>query len=148
MQRSQLNKYNLPDVPGVYFFKQRQKVLYVGKATNLRDRVRSYFDDDIIMTRGPRIVDMVTRADRIAHEPTPTILEALVREAALIKKYHPAANSEGKDDRTFLYAVITKEEIPRVLVVRGKDIDFKARKTRSNLKSEFSRFDLGYGRCG
>lgn len=115
----------MPDVPGVYLFKQGRKVLYVGKATSLRDRVRSYFDDDLIVTRGPRVVDMVTKADRVVHEPTPTVLEALVREAALIKKYMPHANVDGKDDKTFLYAVITKEDIPRVLVVRGKDLDFK-----------------------
>lgn len=125
MQKSDLQKNNLPDVPGVYLFKQGRKVLYIGKATSLRDRVRSYFDDDLIITRGPRIVDMVTKADRVAHETTPTVLEALVREAALIKKYAPRANAEGKDDKTFLYAVITKEDIPRVLVARGKDIDFK-----------------------
>lgn len=125
MEKQDLVKFNLPDVPGVYLFKKGRKVLYVGKATSLRDRVRSYFDDDLIATRGPRVVDMVTKADRIAHEPTPTVLEALVREAALIKKYKPKGNSDGKDDKTFLYAVITNEEIPRVLVIRGKDIDFK-----------------------
>ncbi len=127
MQRSELQKSNLPDVPGVYLFKQGRKVLYVGKATSLRDRVRSYFDDDLIATRGPRIVDMVTKADRVAHEATPTVLEALVREAALIKKYLPKANVDGKDDKTFLYAVITDEAIPRVLAIRGKDINFSAR---------------------
>ena len=142
MEKSDLHKLNLPDVPGVYLFKQGRKVLYVGKATSLRDRVRSYFDDDLIATRGPRVVDMVTKADRVTHETTPTVLEALVREAALIKKYLPHANVDGKDDKTFLYAVITEEEIPRVLAIRGKDIDFKNRKTRSNLKSESSRFDL------
>ncbi len=122
MQRSDLAKPDLPDVPGVYLFKKGREILYVGKATSLRDRVRSYFDDDLIATRGPRIVDMVTRADRVAFEPAPTVLEALVREAALIKKYQPKANVEGKDDKTFLYAVITKEEWPRVLTVRGKDL--------------------------
>ncbi len=132
--------YGLPDVPGVYLFKQGKKVLYVGKATSLRDRVRSYFDDDLIATRGPRVVDMVTKADRLAYEPTPTVLEALVREAALIKKYHPIANSDGKDDKTFLYAVITKEEIPRVLIVRGKDIDFKKKQT-----SDGQKFKAIYG---
>src|SRR3989338_6070661 len=101
MLKSELSKYNLPDIQGVYLFKQGRKVLYVGKATNLRDRVRSYFDDDLIATRGPRVVDMVTKADRIAHETTPTVLEALVREAILIKKYNPSANSDGKDDSTF-----------------------------------------------
>jgi excinuclease ABC subunit C len=115
----------LPEVPGVYLFKKGRKVLYVGKATSLRDRVKSYFDNDLIATRGPRIVDMVTRAQTVVHETTPTVLEALVREAALIKKYLPPANAIGKDDSTFLYVAITDEVIPRVLMVRGKDIDFK-----------------------
>ena len=119
MQKSDLRKLNLPDVPGVYLFKQGRKVLYVGKATSLRDRVHSYFDDDLIATRGPRVVDMVTKANRIAFETTPTVLEALVREAALIKKYRPSANVDGKDDKTFLYVVITKEAILRVLAARG-----------------------------
>jgi len=141
MERIDIKKFDLPDVPGVYLFlkkkgkaktsaadvrptdlRGRYRVLYVGKATSLRDRVRSYFDDDLIATRGPRIVDMVTKADRIAFEATPTVLEALVREAALIKKYMPHANVDGKDDKTFLYAVITQEDIPRVLIVRGKDL--------------------------
>lgn len=126
MQRSDLSKFDLPDCPGVYLFKKGRTVLYVGKATSLRDRVRSYFDDDLIATRGPRVVDMVTKADRVAYETTPTVLEALVREAALIRKYRPYGNAEGKDDKTFLYAAVTEEEIPRVLMVRGKDIDFKA----------------------
>src|SRR3989344_4198126 len=144
MQKNELQKYNLPDVPGVYLFKQGRKVLYVGKATSLRDRVRSYFDDDLIATRGPRVVDMVTKADRVAHEPTPTVLEALVRETALIKKYHPPANSDGKDYSTFLYAVITKEEIPRVLVIRGKDIDFKNKKSRGDtLRAIYGPFPSG-----
>ncbi|MDP1707073.1 MAG: hypothetical protein Q8L30_00720 [bacterium] len=147
MQKSDLQKSNLPDVPGVYLFKQGRKVLYVGKATSLRDRVRSYFDDDLIATRGPRVVDIVTKADRVAHEPTPTVLEALVREAALIKKYLPKGNVDGKDDKTFLYAVITKEDIPRVLVVRGKDIDFKSRVARvalaTKLKAIYGPFPSG-----
>ena len=145
MQRNDLAKYKLPDVPGVYLFKKGRTVLYVGKATSLRDRVRSYFDDDLIATRGPRIVDMVTKADRIAHEPTPTVLEALVREAALIKKYHPLANTEGKDDKSFLYAVITQEDIPRVLAVRGKDIDFKTKQIsdRQKIKVHYGPFPSG-----
>ncbi len=134
MQRNELAKFDLPDVPGVYLFKRGRKVLYVGKATSLRDRVSSYFDDDLIATRGPRIVDMATKADRIAYEPTPTVLEALVREAALIRQYRPSANSEGKDDKSFLYAAITREAIPRVLVLRGKDIDFKTKRSGDEQK--------------
>jgi excinuclease UvrABC nuclease subunit len=71
MQRTDLAKYELPDVPGVYLFTQgkgrSKKVLYVGKATSLRDRVRSYFDIELIATRGPRIVDMVTQSDGLMH---------------------------------------------------------------------------------
>lgn len=131
MQKEELIKFDLPDSPGVYLFTlgkgRSKKVLYVGKATSLRDRVRSYFDIDLIVTRGPRIVDMVTKADGISYEAVPTVLEALVRESALIREHQPKANVEGKDDKTFLYAVITKEEFPRVLAVREKDIDFKTK---------------------
>lgn len=134
MQKSDLSKFDLPDLPGVYLFKQGRKILYVGKATSLRDRVRSYFDDDLIATRGPRVVDMVTKADRVAFETTPTVLDALVREASLIKLHKPSANSEGKDDRSFLYAVVTDEEIPRVLMMRGKDVDFKKTHTLDGQK--------------
>jgi excinuclease ABC subunit C len=150
MERAQLSKLDLPDVPGVYIFTKgkgkSKKILYIGKATSLRDRVRSYFDDDLISTRGPRIVDMVTLSDGLMHEPTPTVLEALVREAALIREHMPKANVEGKDDKTFLYACITDEDIPRVLAIRGKDIDFKAKRTLEGqkLKAIHGPFPSGY----
>lgn len=151
MQREDLTKYDLPDVPGVYLFtkgKGRSKeVLYVGKATSLRDRTRSYFDIDLIATRGPRIVDMVTKADGLMFETTPTVLEALVREAALIREYRPRANAEGKDDKTFLYAVITDEEIPRVLAIRGGEIDFRKKFVASQnlkLRDIYGPFPSGY----
>ena len=149
MERADLKKFDLPDVPGVYLFTQGKgrvkKILYVGKATSLRDRVRSYFDDDLIATRGPRIVDMVTKADGLMHETTPTVLEALVRESALIRQYKPFANSDGKDDKTFLYAVITNEEIPRILAIRGKDIDFKEKTFSTQRSTELFKFKEVYG---
>jgi len=151
MERADLAKFDLPDCPGVYLFTEgkgrKKKVLYVGKATSLRDRVRSYFDIDLIATRGPRIVDMVTRADGLMHETTPTVLEALVREAALIREHVPPANAMGKDDKTFLYAVITDEEIPRVLAIRGAELDFDAKKvmaTGVKLRAIHGPFPSGY----
>lgn len=149
MKREQLKKYDLPDCPGVYLFTKgkgkAKKILYVGKATSLRDRVRSYFDDDLIATRGPRLVDMITSADGLMHEPTPTVLEALVREAALIREHNPPANAMGKDDKSFLYAVVTDEPIPRVLAIRGKDIDFKAHRSGlTPLKDMYGPFPSGY----
>lgn len=128
MELTDYKALTLPDAPGVYLFTsgkgKAKKVMYVGKATSLKDRVRSYFDDDLIATRGPRIVDMVTSSDGLTHEVSATVLEALVRESALIKKYTPKANAIGKDDKSFLYTCITKEDIPRVLSIRGKNIDF------------------------
>lgn len=152
MERADLKTFDLPDCPGVYLFThgkgRSKKILYVGKATSLRDRVRSYFDDDLIATRGPRIVDMVTQADGLMHETTPTVLEALVREAALIREHNPPANAMGKDDKTFLYAVITDEEIPRVLAIRGKELDFKRKEIMEAPSVPFSQaygpFPSGY----
>ncbi len=144
MKQSHPSIAKLPDMPGVYLFKKGRTVLYVGKATSLRDRVRSYFDNDLIVTRGPRIVDMVTRAERVLFETTPTVLEALVREAILIKKYRPSANVEGKDDKSFLYVVITDEEWPRVLAVRGKDMEeAQAGEARLRFLHVFGPFPYG-----
>mgnify|MGYP002132346181 CR=1 FL=1 len=146
MERSDIERFALPDVPGVYTFTQgrgkSKKILYIGKATSLRDRVRSYFDVELMATRGPRIVDMVTKADAVQFETTPTVLEALVREAALIRLHTPPANAIGKDDKTFLYAVITKEPVPRVLVIRGGEIDFKK---KTWIGSNGIRFTDSYG---
>lgn len=151
MERTDLTTFDLPDCPGVYLFtrgKGRAKqILYVGKATSLRDRARSYFDSELIATRGPRIVDMVTQADGISYEATPTVLEALVREAALIREHLPPANAMGKDDKTFLYAVITDEEIPRVLAIRGAELDMKAKRvimTGLKLSAIHGPFPSGY----
>jgi excinuclease ABC subunit C len=81
---------------------------------------------------------MVTRAETVSYETAPTVLEALVREAALIKKYMPPANVEGKDDSSFLYVIVTAEELPRVLSVRGKDIDFKNKLLTATASCSFS----------
>lgn len=141
MQKKDLDKFKLPDTPGVYTFLEKGKILYIGKATSLRDRVRSYFNDDVIASRGPRIVDMVTKADEIIWEETDSVLEALILESLYIKKHQPFYNVKEKDDKSYLYAVITNEEWPRVLVVRGKDIGttFDAK----NIKKQFGPFTSG-----
>ncbi len=123
MQSQDLKKQKLPDTPGVYFFKLGQKILYIGKATSLKDRVKSYFSKDLIVTRGPLIVDMVFRADKIDFVKTNSVLEALILENNLIKKHKPYYNTKEKDDRSYYYVVITKEKFPRVLIVRGREIE-------------------------
>jgi excinuclease ABC subunit C len=114
----------LPDTPGVYFFKQKSgAILYIGKATSLRDRVRSYFSQDIATTRGPKIVAMLEAFADIDFQQTDSVLEALILEANLIKKYQPPYNTAQKDNKSFSYVVITKEDYPRVLLARGRDIE-------------------------
>ncbi len=114
----------MPDTPGVYFFLgPRKELLYIGKATSLRDRVRSYFAPDLIATRGPLLVEMINRAVKVDWKQTDSVLEALILEANLIRSHLPPYNTDLKDDKSFNYVVITKEDFPRVLLVRGKNLD-------------------------
>ena len=122
MKREELKKFKLPDEPGVYVFKKGRKILYIGKATSLRDRVRSYFSSDLVKGRGERIVGMVAEASSVAHTTTNSILEALILEANLIKRHQPLYNVDEKDNKSFNYIVITKENFPRVLIVRGREL--------------------------
>jgi len=123
MNKKDITKIKLPDAPGVYIFRDaKKKILYVGKATSLRNRVRSYFNTDIKNTRGPLIVKMLEEAQNVDWTETDSVLEALILEANLIKKHQPDHNTKEKDNKSFNYLVITKEEFPRVLVVRGREL--------------------------
>ncbi len=125
MQLEQFKKKakRMPDSPGVYFFLgKNKKVLYIGKATSLRDRVRSYFAPDLHEVRSPLVANMVAEAVSIDWRETDSVLEALLLEASLVKTYKPKANTDLKDDKSFNYVVITDEEYPRVLVIREKNL--------------------------
>ncbi len=122
MNSQAFKKSKLPNSPGVYFFLSGKKVLYVGKATNLKDRARSYFSKDLLETRGPLLVKMLEEARSIKFIQTDSVLEALVLEAHEIKKHLPAYNTLEKDNTSFNYVVLTKEKFPRVLVVRGRNL--------------------------
>ena len=128
----------MPDSPGVYFFLgKNKKVLYIGKATSLRDRTRSYFAGALAEVRSPLIANMVAQAAAIDWRATDSVLEALLLEASLIKTYKPKANTDLKDDKSFNYVAITKEDFPRVLVVRERELKgstLKSPELRSNLK--------------
>lgn len=125
MKNQDLKNFKLPDKPGVYFFKVGNSVVYIGKATSLRDRVRSYFSKDIIVTRGPHILDMTVKADKIEWQETDSVLEALILEANLIKKFKPKYNTKEKDNKSFNYVCITRDKLPKILVVRGRGLDKK-----------------------
>lgn len=123
MQREDLQELKMPDNPGVYTFRgDKGEILYIGKATSLRDRVKSYFSADIVETRGQHIEKMATLAHTITWEETESVLEALILEANEIKKYHPPYNTLERDNKSFNYLIITREEFPRVLIVRGREL--------------------------
>lgn len=137
MKSQDLAKLKLPDTPGVYFFREggaKGNILYIGKATSLRDRTKSYFARDLIATRGPLIVDMVFKANTVTYEETDSVLEALILEANLIKTHQPYYNTREKDDKSWNYVCITKEACPQVLVERGKNIDFAHMVTEKGVK--------------
>ncbi len=113
----------IPKSPGVYFFKNRKgEVLYIGKAVSLRDRVRSYFGPDLEKTRSSWIARMREEIDDVDFEKTDSTLEALLLEARLIKKHKPPFNSREKDDKSFSYVLITKEELPVVGLIREREL--------------------------
>ncbi len=118
MRLKDKNLYSrLPETPGVYIFRgSRGKILYIGKAGNLKKRVSSYF----LRPHDRRIERLVSEIRSVSVKRTPSALEALILESALIKKLQPPWNVREKDDKSFLYLEIAKERYPRVLLVRGK----------------------------
>ncbi len=124
MTSQDVAKKKLPDAPGVYLFRDyRGRPLYIGRATSLKDRVKSYFANDVIETRGPRIVDMITKAKRLTWQETDSVLEAILLESELIKRYQPFYNVDERDDKSSQYVVITDEVWPRVFLARARDFD-------------------------
>ena len=130
---------NLPGGPGVYLFKKGARILYIGRATSLKSRVGSYFRNDLLETRGTRLVDMVTLSESVEFYETDSVLEAIILEANLIKKHQPHYNTLEKDDKSFNYVVVTKETFPKVLVLREREL--KANGQR--LKAIFGPFPQG-----
>jgi len=108
---------SFPDAPGVYLFKDaRGRVLYVGKADVLRDRVRAYFGPSLDV----RHIRMVERADRVEFAVTGSISEDFLLEANLIKQHKPRYNIRLKDDKSYPYVKITLgEDFPRILRTRS-----------------------------
>ena len=108
---------SFPDAPGVYLFKDsRGRVLYVGKADVLRDRVRAYFGASLDV----RHIRMVERSERVEFAVTGSISEAYLLEANLIKQHKPRYNIRLKDDKSYPYVKITLgEDFPRILRTRS-----------------------------
>jgi excinuclease ABC subunit C len=142
MKITDLKNKKIPDKPGVYFFLKGREILYIGKATSLRERVKSYFGKDLVEARGPVILDMVFKADKIKWEVTDSVLEALILEANLIKKYQPRYNTKEKSDKSFNYVCITNSYlrhgvnmVPRVVIMREREL---INKSKQKLLSGFA----------
>lgn len=113
---------DLPDKPGVYYFMAEDEILYIGKATSLQDRVRSYFNSDLQRNRSPLIQKMVQKADDIDYQTTNSVLEALILERNEIKNKQPDYNTKEKDNKSHNYVVITDETFPQVRIEREREL--------------------------
>jgi excinuclease ABC subunit C len=113
---------DFPTGPGLYFMKgPGDKVLYIGKAKNLRSRVASYFQpaSDLLSSRGPKIAEMVTKVETVDFIETHNEIDALLQEARLIKDIRPPYNTDLTDDKTFPYLEITTgDDFPGVYITR------------------------------
>ncbi len=116
----QINK--LPENPGIYIFKNKKgDIIYIGKAANIKRRVKSYFLNNV---KG-KLLLIKKETREIEIEETKTTIEALIREAELIKRERPKYNIKEKDDKSFLYLVITDDFYPRVILERGRNLEKK-----------------------
>ncbi|MDV5062955.1 excinuclease ABC subunit UvrC [Veillonella sp. YH-vei2232] len=114
---------HLPTTPGVYLWHDKyNRIIYVGKAINLRNRVRSYVRQDA--NRAPKVTAMMRRAVDVEIIQTKTEMEALILENTLIKEHHPKYNIMLRDDKTYPYIKVSvQEDFPRVYMTRRMERD-------------------------
>lgn len=104
----------LPNSPGVYIFKNKNNnYLYIGKAGNIRKRVKQYFD---MKTHSPFLKFILKEVNKIDFKQTNSEIEAIILESELIRNYKPKYNIMLKDDKQYFYVLITKEEFPRIFL--------------------------------
>jgi excinuclease ABC subunit C len=134
----------LPDKPGVYRFVDGSGViLYIGRATSLRDRTRSYFSKDLLNDRGMAFIDMVSRAVQLLWVETDSVMEAILLEVNLIKKFQPYYNTKEKDNKSYYYVVITDEDFSRVLLERERVLTDSPEKLQYKVLEKYGPFPSG-----
>src|SRR3989338_297942 len=121
-----------PQAPGVYLFKNaRGRMLYVGKAANLRARLRSYLH--------PRWKErMLAEASQVVWEELASDIEALIRESELIKTHHPQYNILFRDDKNYFFVECTKDIFPRIFLTHQPTGNPKNKKTKSTFIGPFT----------
>ncbi|MEE3082734.1 MAG: excinuclease ABC subunit UvrC [Candidatus Thermoplasmatota archaeon] len=118
-----LKSLHLPTKPGVYLFKtQEGRVIYIGKATNLKDRVRSYFAKNPDRVMIPALMKNASDVECIV---TNSPNEALILERQLIREHKPRYNSRLKDDKSYPFIALTTDDLPRILYTRNPPSDAK-----------------------
>ena len=125
-----LARGEITTLPGVYIFIDKKgDILYIGKAKNLRSRVKSYFNrlEELRENRSEAIFQMVNKINQIRIFPTDSEIEAILLEAELINKQKPKYNSRQKDDKSFYLIKIDKKKYPNVELVRSRNIRIKKR---------------------
>src|SRR5574344_2591912 len=111
----------LPTLPGCYLYHDKTgEIIYVGKAKNLKRRVKSYFNRSLDT---PKLQVLVPQIEKLEYIITNTEVEALILESHLIKKHQPKYNILLKDDKKYPYFLITDEDFPRIQVVRKKNLN-------------------------
>lgn len=109
----------IAETSGVYLFKdKRGEIIYIGKALNLKKRVKSYFQKEILEFKTRRLIKEIKKIETIKTESG---FEALLLEGKLIKKHQPKYNTRWRDDKRPLYIKISAEEFPKVSTARGED---------------------------
>jgi len=120
ISKNKKNVSSIPEESGVYQFRdENNDIIYVGKAINLRSRIRSYFSQKLER----KTAAMVNSARYISYITVRSEIEALLLEAKLVRKYKPKYNIELRDDKSPLYIGITKEEYPRVITLRQTQLE-------------------------
>lgn len=133
---------SLPDKPGVYlFFDADKNLIYIGKATSLKNRVRSYFDfgeKGKKVKSGRPIERFVDEVINIKYEETDSVIEAVILESNLIKKHQPRYNVDGKDNKSWNYLYLTKENFPRLRTIRARELEVN--QTKIDTRNLFGPF--------
>lgn len=113
LEKEKLN--SLPKTIGIYAFKKGKSFLYIGKSINVRERVKDHFKENLFKSSL-----FTNKAGKIGYLKTETAIEALLKEAELIKKFKPKYNVIWKDNKNYSFVEITKEEFPRVSITHQK----------------------------
>ncbi|MFA5431564.1 MAG: UvrB/UvrC motif-containing protein [Candidatus Paceibacterota bacterium] len=108
----------IPETSGIYLFYKGKELIYIGKATSLRNRVKSYLNPKTLRPIEARMKEV----DDVKWKITDSVLEAVILEANYIKELQPKYNVKTKDDKSWNFFVITKEEFPKLIAVREKNL--------------------------